>query len=278
MALAHNIIIRGMNSIYLQSEYIKIDHAHDFLTYCQCWSEFVHNHHICEEVAYFPIIEKATGMVGVADTNVDQHEAFMGGLHEFDDYVYGVHPWQFSGARIVEILDTFAAKLQMHLTDEIVWILSLAQYPNLDLAGIDAQHGLFVKARSSLTRLLPFFMTNHDITYENSIHRWWPTNTPLRDFFLRYICTLVHRSAWQYSSCTFSGKPKNLVASERWRKKERARAAMVTPPLVEREDSNELTKPKKAACKSYALFPPVETNIYDGRTYSNNTNITFNMN
>lgn len=89
----------------------------------------------------------------------------MGGLHEFDDYVYGVHPWQFSGARIVEILDTFAAKLQMHLTDEIVWILSLAQYPNLDLAGIDAQHGLFVKARSSLTRLLPFFMTNHDVCF-----------------------------------------------------------------------------------------------------------------
>lgn len=218
MALTHNIIIRGMNSIYLQCADVTPSAASDFITYCQCWSEFIHNHHECEEASYFPLIEKAVGSAGMADENVEQHEAFMEGLHEFDRYLCKATPMTFSGATVLQILDSFAAKLQIHLTDEIVWIQSLAQsYPELDLAAIDACHGQYVKTRSTKTRILPFFLTNHDKTYENGIHAWWPTGNALRDLFLRYICTLVHSGAWRYSSCSRGGRPKRLEGIRRSR-------------------------------------------------------------
>ncbi|KAL7273721.1 hypothetical protein RUND412_003401 [Rhizina undulata] len=210
MALTHNIIIRGMNSIYLQSPFVTPATAASFIMYCKCWSEFIHNHHECEEYAYFPLIEKMTGTEGLSDTNIDQHEAFMGGLKKFDKYLASVTASTFSGQTVIEILDTFAATMQIHLTDEVVWILSLAKYPDLDLAAIDVRHGGYVKAHSSKTRLLPFFLSNHDLTYEDGIHRWWPTNSPLRDFFLRYVCSWVHRGAWEFSSCTLGGRPKQL--------------------------------------------------------------------
>lgn len=74
MALTHNILIRGMNAMYLQCEYITPSTASDFMTFCQCWSEMLHNHHECEEMAYFPVIEKAVGEVGLSESNLDEHE------------------------------------------------------------------------------------------------------------------------------------------------------------------------------------------------------------
>jgi len=211
MALTHNIIIRGMNSIYLQCEFITPESAAAFMMYCKCWSEFIHNHHACEEVAYFPVIEKAVGLEGISESNLEQHDAFLSGLEHFDEYIRNSTPQTFSGLMVLQILDTFAATLQSHLTDEVVWIMSLSQYPQLDIGTIDAQHGLYVKAHSTHTRLLPFFLTNHDLTYEDGIHAWWPTGNKLRQWYLRYICTLVHRSSWNYSSCGLGGKPKPLV-------------------------------------------------------------------
>lgn len=134
----------------------------------------------------------------------------MPGLRKFDEYVYRVSPFTFSGQRLVDILDSFAASLQIHLTDEVVWILGLSKYPNLDLAAIDIQHGNYVRARSSKTRLLPYLLTNHDLTYEDGIHAWWPTGNRMRDWFLRYVCTLWNRGAWEYSSCNLAGKPQKL--------------------------------------------------------------------
>ncbi|KAH0606447.1 uncharacterized protein H6S33_004108 [Morchella sextelata] len=216
MALTHNIIIRGMNSIYLQCMHITPYNAADFITYCQCWAEFIHNHHDCEEAAYFPLIEKAVGTEGMAEENIEQHEAFMGGLNDLDAYLRRVDPYSFSGSVVLQILETFAAKLQMHLTDEIVWIQSLAtNYPTLNLAEIDMRHGAYVGSRSTRTRVLPFFLTNHDKTYEGGIHSWWPTGNKIRDWWLRYVCTLVYSGAWQFSSCSKGGKPKRLEGIRR---------------------------------------------------------------
>lgn len=215
MALVHNILIRGMNAMYLQCEYITPETASDFMTFCQCWSEMLHNHHECEEAAYFPMIEKAVGVEGLAESNLDEHEAFMPGLRRFDEYVYNTPARTFSGRRVYAILESFAAALQMHLTEEIVWILSLSKYPRLDLAAIDRQHGLYVKAHSSRLRLLPYLLTNHDVTYEGGIHAGWPTGSRLRDLFLRYVCTQRHRGAWRYSACTYGGRPRKLLGIRR---------------------------------------------------------------
>lgn len=224
MALTHNVIIRGMNSIYLQCENIAPQMAASFLLYCQCWAEFIQNHHACEEVAYFPIIEKAVGIEGLSEGNLEQHDAFLAGLQEFENYVYNVSASQYSGKKITEILDSFAATLQSHLTDEVVWILALSRFDQLDLAAIDNYHRNYVRTQQNQTRMMPFLLTNHDILYESGIHSAWPIlagplaeedeepglSARLRNFWVRYICTFAHRHAWRYSSCTVGGKPKAL--------------------------------------------------------------------
>lgn len=60
--------------MYLQCEYVTRGKTYDFLTFCQCWSEMLHNHHECEEMAYFPAIEKAVGVEGLAEPNLHEHE------------------------------------------------------------------------------------------------------------------------------------------------------------------------------------------------------------
>jgi len=134
----------------------------------------------------------------------------MPGLRKFDEYVYNSTPSNFCGQKLYQILDSFAAALQMHLADEIVWILSLSKYKQLDLAAIDIQYSMYVKAHSSRIRLFPYILTNHDLTYEGGIHSWWPMGNKLRNLFLRYVCTQWNRGAWRYSTCTLGGKPKRL--------------------------------------------------------------------
>lgn len=41
MAIVHNIIIRGLNSIYLQAPHVQQKDFNDFLAYCYCWYQFL---------------------------------------------------------------------------------------------------------------------------------------------------------------------------------------------------------------------------------------------
>lgn len=159
----------------------------------------------------------------------------MPGLRRFDEYVRRSDPHTFSGRHLYEILDSFAAALQVHLTDEVVRIQALRRFGRrLDLGAIDALHGAYVRAHSSRLRLLPYLLTNHDLTYEGGIHAWWPSHSWLRDVFLRYACTLWHRGAWRYSSCTVSGHPRHLLGI-RW---DREREARVKAIVVEMDEQH----------------------------------------
>jgi len=73
MALSHNSIIRGFNSIYQQAPRIAAPDYKDFIGYCIAWHKMVEQHHKHEEVHYFPAIEKATGQKGVMDGEAKEH-------------------------------------------------------------------------------------------------------------------------------------------------------------------------------------------------------------
>jgi len=73
MTLSHNSLIRGFNSIYQQAPRISQSDYSDFFGYCLAWHRCVEEHHMHEEVNYFPEIEKATGQKGVMDGEVEQH-------------------------------------------------------------------------------------------------------------------------------------------------------------------------------------------------------------
>lgn len=57
MALLHNSILRGYNSIYNQVPHIQETDKADFVGYCLTWYKFVKSHHDDEEENLFTKIE-----------------------------------------------------------------------------------------------------------------------------------------------------------------------------------------------------------------------------
>lgn len=58
MALLHNSIFRGYNSIYLQAPHVKDADKADFIGYCLTWFKFVKSHHDDEEETLFTKVEE----------------------------------------------------------------------------------------------------------------------------------------------------------------------------------------------------------------------------
>lgn len=91
MALIHNILLRGLNSIYNQALNISFsEDVTDFMIFCDAWSCTMHSHHKTEEEVYFPMLEEQCTKKGVASRNHDEHETFLRGFGVFDEFVRGV--------------------------------------------------------------------------------------------------------------------------------------------------------------------------------------------
>lgn len=131
MALAHNGMIRGLNSIYLQATAIPYDDrktVQDFLTYCQCWGESMHHHHDCEEEHFFPAIEQLSGVQGLMERNKEQHRAFTPGFEKFQEHVRTCPPAEYDGEKLKTLVEEFARPLIEHLHDEIDTLRALDKY------------------------------------------------------------------------------------------------------------------------------------------------------
>jgi hemerythrin-like domain-containing protein len=129
MANVHNTLLRGLNSIYLQSPHITqpADIA-DLLFYTKAWADTVHHHHALEEAILFPrirAIAKEAG--GLMDANVDQHHAFEGKMGEMVKFVEEVQEGkqEFDSKMLIALIDSFAPVLTQHLHDEIGTLLAL---------------------------------------------------------------------------------------------------------------------------------------------------------
>ncbi|KAF2651665.1 hypothetical protein K491DRAFT_85215 [Lophiostoma macrostomum CBS 122681] len=131
MALAHNGMIRGLNSIYLQAPLIPSSDSaiiRDFLTYCQCWCESMHHHHDSEEETFFPTIERISGIEGLMAENIEQHRAFTPGFQALHEYVRTCAPKDYDGAKLKSLVEGFADPLTKHLHDEIGTLRALDKY------------------------------------------------------------------------------------------------------------------------------------------------------
>lgn len=129
MALAHNLLLRNLNAIYLQATGVKLpaDIA-DLLILCQVWWETVHHHHKTEEESLFPVIEEYSGEKGIMEVNVSQHAAFEAGVERFRVYVFETTPETYDGKTLREIIDSFGPVLTTHLTEEIDSLLALDKF------------------------------------------------------------------------------------------------------------------------------------------------------
>jgi hemerythrin-like domain-containing protein len=73
MAVVHNVILRGYNSIYKQAQHIRPHDVCDFLGYSKAWIDMVLGHHHSEEAVLFPMLADAAGIPGLMDTDKDEH-------------------------------------------------------------------------------------------------------------------------------------------------------------------------------------------------------------
>lgn len=130
MALVHNMIIRGLNSIYLQAPQVPSTNTASFLSYCSAWHDLLHVHHSGEEADFFPFVEEATGKKGLMDANVEQHHAFQTGVEGFHAYVRDCIRGKenYDGDKVVKMIDGFGETLAKHLADEIPTLLQLREY------------------------------------------------------------------------------------------------------------------------------------------------------
>lgn len=132
MANAHNALLRGLNSVYLQAPHvIKPEDIADFLLYAQAWASTVHHHHTVEEQIFFPAVDKLVQEAGIADSsmnpNVDQHQLFEPEIEKFLKWVEEVRDGEkeYDSKTLLSLIDDFAPILTQHLHDEIDTLLKL---------------------------------------------------------------------------------------------------------------------------------------------------------
>jgi hemerythrin-like domain-containing protein len=152
MALVHNILLRGLNCIYLQAPNISYpSDVQDFLSFCDAWSCTLHSHHKTEETVYFPLLEEQCREKGVQARNHAEHETFLQGLLVFDVFIAEVRDnGEYDGAKLVKLIDSFGQALETHLKNEIGLLLSLEKDAQIDwdlLGKTMAQHSKKVADR-----------------------------------------------------------------------------------------------------------------------------------
>lgn len=134
MAHAHNVFIRGLNSLYQQAPYVaaansphyKPQDVKDLLNYAAYWAETVGHHHDVEETHMFPALERLSGEPGSMDDPKHQHELIHGGLDRLLEYARSTQPgeWRWEGG-MRDVVDAFVEPLMRHLADECELLLGM---------------------------------------------------------------------------------------------------------------------------------------------------------
>ncbi|KAL6705071.1 hypothetical protein ACN47E_007330 [Coniothyrium glycines] len=215
MANVHNLILRGLNSIYLQAPKISkpVDVA-DFMLYIIAWADTVHHHHSVEESMFFPEIEKIAQEVGhpekLMDANIDQHHAFEAKLVETSKYAQAVSEGkeEFDSARLKELIDGFAPILTQHLHDEIDTLMKLegCDGKRVKKAMKDCAEAGAKTADPNL--VIPLVLGCIDKTYPGS------ADFPPLPFFVPYLnaywFSKKHKGCWRFNPSDQWGKPRPL--------------------------------------------------------------------
>ena len=136
MALAHNCLIRALNSILQQAPYIpdssspnyNENYVRDLLVYARTWAKTVEWHHHTEETCMFPLIESLAKQPDLLEGSKAQHGEFTTGLDRLLAYseVTNLSEYRWEGpGGMKEIIDGFSESLMKHLNEEIKVFLTL---------------------------------------------------------------------------------------------------------------------------------------------------------
>lgn len=129
MASAHNGMLRGLNSIYQQCIHVMLPaDVADLLKYTEFWCGWLEEHHAAEETFFFPAVEKAAGVKGLMEGNVEQHHTFLPGLERLERYAKETTVEDYEGKEMRGIIDGFGAAMTTHLREEIETLLGLEKF------------------------------------------------------------------------------------------------------------------------------------------------------
>ena len=215
MALVHNAILRGFNSIYQQAPHVKEADYPDFVGYSLAWYNFVKLHHDDEETELFPKVEEIIGKKGIWGQTHKEHEAFLAGLGEYESYLKGLKtPKDFDGAKLVSIMDTFQKPFNDHFHSEIKTIAALSELGDYSEAGpVFAKWGKTSLMKSGYADGIPMLFFNFDRTFEDGMWAAWPPMpAPIR-VLLTKVGSTWHWGWWKFASCDGDGNPKALYAA-----------------------------------------------------------------
>lgn len=151
MALTHNTIFRALNAIYTQSfrflqslkdaglnpkyltDYVAESEkdVFDLLTFTKFTVSFLQNHHRCEELVFFPMLEAQAKTPGMMKADVDQHRAFEFSLKELEGFVEEGIKNRGKGfgeeelEKLREKIEALGGPLGQHLREEIGRLLEV---------------------------------------------------------------------------------------------------------------------------------------------------------
>ncbi|KAM7222502.1 hypothetical protein V8F06_001996 [Rhypophila decipiens] len=222
MALLHNSILRGYNSIYQQAPHLMDQDKADFIAYALVWYKFVKSHHDDEEENLFTKVEEVLQDKTVFEETHKEHESFLAGLASFQEYLTSLKsPAEFSSDRLLEIMSSFQQPFETHFHSEISTIAKLSEHPNVPKEGTpeNAAASATFKAwgkstvtKAGVTDVVPFFLMNLDRTVEDGMWaNWPPMPAPIR-WGLINIAGAIRSGLWKFTSCDSAGQPKELWA------------------------------------------------------------------
>jgi hemerythrin-like domain-containing protein len=214
MACVHNMLIRGLNAIYLQAPFISPRDEKSFLHFVNVWVLFLDSHHTREEQVYFPLVEELAGKKGIIDINAEQHHAFETGAEKFITYIQacteGKEP--YIGNKIVQLIDGFGPILVEHLEDEIPTLLSLRRFGDrmMGLHERLAREGEKHLRETGLFRAAVWCLATHDLNYEAGIHRHLPLEPSFLLWVPRNVAWWLNGDWWKFAPCDRQGNMQPL--------------------------------------------------------------------
>ncbi|KAK4156158.1 hypothetical protein C8A00DRAFT_30970 [Chaetomidium leptoderma] len=222
MALLHNSILRGYNSIYHQAPIVLDQDKADFVGYCLTWFKFVKSHHDDEEDTLFTKIEELLEDKTVFGETHKEHESFLAGLADFEKYLVNLKtPAEFAGDELLRIMESFQQPFEQHFHSEIATISKFSEHPNAPKQGTPENEaaaatfkawGKSTVTKAGVTDVVPFFLLNLDRTVEDGMWaNWPPMPAPIR-WGLINLAGAWHSGWWRFASCDAAGQPQELWA------------------------------------------------------------------
>ncbi|KAK9416427.1 hypothetical protein SUNI508_01844 [Seiridium unicorne] len=223
MALLHNAIFRGYNSIYQQAPHVKPADKSDFIGYALTWHKFVVSHHDDEEENLFTKVEAVLDDKTIWADTIKEHESFLGGLAQFQKYLTSLKsPSELDGVELQKVMASFQEPFDHHFHHEITTIASLKDHPNAPKPGSPEEAtasatfktwGKKTVTKAGTLDVVPFFLLNLDGTVEGGLWANWPPIPAPIKWGLTNIGGSWYGSWWKFSSCS-NGQPKELYALE----------------------------------------------------------------